>query len=212
MNFAQRLSDLMQNGKLTSYRLGKEAGISNRLIDYWKKGDKVPNAANLEKLASYFQVSVDYLLGTDRKEKLCIPLSSIRNFLGMSAKGMAQFLNRDLMTIYRWEQLSELPDDESLSKIADELHTTVDVLLGKDPHDSIIVGTDGNLAFESHSDPVIINLGENQKKIASVESQKEKLITTGSDELVSLFSQLTTENKQKVLELARLYTEHQEKQ
>lgn len=63
MSFAQRLTNLMQIKNVTSYRIGKDTGISNRLIDYWKKGDKMPNAENLKKLADYFGVSVDYLLG-----------------------------------------------------------------------------------------------------------------------------------------------------
>ena len=49
--------------------VGKEIGISSAAIANWKAGS-IPNGETLMKIADYFHVSVDYLLGrTDESEK-----------------------------------------------------------------------------------------------------------------------------------------------
>ena len=42
--------------------VGKEIGLSSGIISKWKAGG-IPNGETLMKLSSYFNVSVDYLLG-----------------------------------------------------------------------------------------------------------------------------------------------------
>ena len=49
--------------------VAKELGFGSSAVTYWKKGT-LPNDVSLKKIADYFGVSVDYLLGkTDQKEK-----------------------------------------------------------------------------------------------------------------------------------------------
>lgn len=67
--FYDILQILMKEHGVSSYKLTKDTGISNGLISNWKQGVKIPSAENLIKIADYFDVSVDYLLGrTDVKE------------------------------------------------------------------------------------------------------------------------------------------------
>ncbi len=42
--------------------VGKEIGLSSGIISKWKNGG-IPNGETLMKLAKYFDVSIDYLLG-----------------------------------------------------------------------------------------------------------------------------------------------------
>lgn len=59
----------MKENNISTYRLTKDTGISNGLISNWKSNVKLPSGENLMKIANYFNVSVDYLLGrTDVKE------------------------------------------------------------------------------------------------------------------------------------------------
>ena len=62
MKLAQTLDFIMTTKNLTAYKISKDTGISDRLIGYWRKGDKLPGAENLLTLANYFGISVDYLL------------------------------------------------------------------------------------------------------------------------------------------------------
>lgn len=71
MDTIDRILALMSDNKVTAAKLTREAGITNGLITQWKKRLQNPSTDNLEKLASYFDVSTDYLLGkTDTKKEL----------------------------------------------------------------------------------------------------------------------------------------------
>lgn len=76
MQLAQILNELMlKNNNMSAYKLSKETGISDRLIGYWRKGEKLPSAENIVILATYFGISTDYLLGLSDKIPL-IPQSN----------------------------------------------------------------------------------------------------------------------------------------
>ena len=45
-------------------KLAKDLGLSNASISYWENGKQEPSASALFKLSVYFEVSVDYLIGT----------------------------------------------------------------------------------------------------------------------------------------------------
>ncbi len=69
MQFPQRLTETMRIRGITSYRASKDTGISDSLLGYYRSGRNDPSADNLIKLADYFNISVDYLLGrTDKPE------------------------------------------------------------------------------------------------------------------------------------------------
>ena len=69
MQLAQILNNLMESKSISAYKMSKDTGISDRLIGYWKKGEKRPSAENLMIISNYFGVSIDYLLtGENRKE------------------------------------------------------------------------------------------------------------------------------------------------
>ena len=63
MKFSQILCNLMDSKHISAYKMSKDTGISDRLIGYWKKGEKLPNAENLIIIANYFNTSIDCLLG-----------------------------------------------------------------------------------------------------------------------------------------------------
>lgn len=61
--FPDRLNALLDERNVNAAKLSKEAEITERLIGYWRKGEKQPTMDNLIKLADYFNVSIDYLVG-----------------------------------------------------------------------------------------------------------------------------------------------------
>ena len=61
-----RLSDLLASHDISQRKLSKEAGISNSTISRILSGEmRNPTADTLVKLADYFGVTTDYLLGRD---------------------------------------------------------------------------------------------------------------------------------------------------
>ena len=63
MHLSQILTNLMEKQSVSAYKFSKDTGISDRLVGYWKKGEKIPSAENLIIIANYFSTSIDYLLG-----------------------------------------------------------------------------------------------------------------------------------------------------
>lgn len=63
---AQHIEDLMKNEKLTQMQLAKAIGVGQSSVSDWLNSKSEPSVENLWKLADFFDVSVDYLIG--RKE------------------------------------------------------------------------------------------------------------------------------------------------
>lgn len=63
MATVERILDLIQSNNITAAKLTQEANLTNGLITQWKKGLQKPSTDALVKIADYFEVSLDYLLG-----------------------------------------------------------------------------------------------------------------------------------------------------
>lgn len=61
MNLYSRIKGLADSKKVSIAELERKTGISNGQIRHWT--DRSPKAENLQKVADYFSVSTDYLLG-----------------------------------------------------------------------------------------------------------------------------------------------------
>lgn len=59
----ERITELCRKNRITVAKLERETGISNGAISRWAKSS--PTVGNLRKVADYFGVSVDYLIGRD---------------------------------------------------------------------------------------------------------------------------------------------------
>ncbi|MET3545946.1 DNA-binding XRE family transcriptional regulator [Paenibacillus sp. VMFN-D1] len=63
MNYGNRISELREQRKLTQEALSITLGISRAALSHYEKNRRKPDFDTLSKLADYFQVSIDYLLG-----------------------------------------------------------------------------------------------------------------------------------------------------
>ena len=61
--FGERLKYLRSEKGIGQNLLAKELQVSNASISYWETGKQEPCAEAIFKLADYFNVSADYLLG-----------------------------------------------------------------------------------------------------------------------------------------------------
>lgn len=64
--FWERFIALCEANNVKATNVAKELGISTSNITYYKRGS-VPNGTMLQRMADYFGVSTDYLLGKDVK-------------------------------------------------------------------------------------------------------------------------------------------------
>ena len=64
MTFAERLRELREERNITQKELGAHLGISPRMVSFYESGTHFPREEGiLLKLAQFFGVSTDYLLG-----------------------------------------------------------------------------------------------------------------------------------------------------
>ena len=61
-----RIKELLKEECLTQSKLASGIGVNQSTVCNWPNGKKEPSIESLWKLADYFDVSVDYLIG--RKE------------------------------------------------------------------------------------------------------------------------------------------------
>lgn len=53
---------------VTPYRVCKETGLTTSTISNWKAGRYKPKQDKLQKIADFFSVSIEYLMGSEEKE------------------------------------------------------------------------------------------------------------------------------------------------
>lgn len=63
--FAEQLRLLRLSEKLSQRALAKKTGLSASAIKQWENGRRVPNADAVARLAKFFGVTADYLLGLE---------------------------------------------------------------------------------------------------------------------------------------------------
>jgi len=61
--FGERLKELRQDKGMSKLAMAKALEISDAAIGRWERGERTINAELLIKIADYFDVTVDYLLG-----------------------------------------------------------------------------------------------------------------------------------------------------
>ncbi len=60
-----RLKELRTHSNLSQQKMADVLGISRSAVAMWETGGSEPDNKTLEKIADYFNVSIDYLLGRD---------------------------------------------------------------------------------------------------------------------------------------------------
>ena len=61
--FGERLLELRKEKGVSQAALAKALGVSFAVVCYWETDRSEPTAPNLVKIADYFDVTTDYLLG-----------------------------------------------------------------------------------------------------------------------------------------------------
>lgn len=67
--FEKRLKELRLAAELTQAQLGRALGVSASAIGMYEQGRREPDGKMLAKISEYFNVSLDYLLGSRRTEQ-----------------------------------------------------------------------------------------------------------------------------------------------
>lgn len=81
--FPNNLSVLMSERKITQEMLASAVGVKRQTISLYKTGQSTPDIEQLTKIAQYFNVSADWLLGLSNVSSRNETLQSIGNSTGL---------------------------------------------------------------------------------------------------------------------------------
>ena len=86
--FRRNLKQLMSERNVTGVEIADYCGVSKGSVSCWLSGAYQPSGIKVNKIASYFNVTVDFLIG---KESAYVPPETIDTF--DDAKAFLKFLN-----------------------------------------------------------------------------------------------------------------------
>ncbi|MEA5136440.1 MAG: helix-turn-helix transcriptional regulator [Candidatus Fimivivens sp.] len=111
-------ADLLERHNITPYRVYKETGVPQSSLSEWKRGNSMPKIDKMQKLAEYFGVSVDYLLGKEeQKEKEPDLTDEDRRDIAKMLDGMVNQLgNHNVALMFDGEPVDE--ETKELLKIS----------------------------------------------------------------------------------------------
>ncbi|MEM5667929.1 helix-turn-helix transcriptional regulator [Bacillus cereus] len=98
------MKELRKNSKITQEQLGNAIGVSKMAISYFEKGKKSPGRESLKKIADYFGVTTDYLLGRSEDPELNEEEDKVVSEEGKNIMSLIESLPEDERK-KAWEQL-----------------------------------------------------------------------------------------------------------
>lgn len=101
-NFATRLRDLMIEKKVTQKELADSVGVSRQAISQYMDGSAQPNLDKFVKMAEFFNVSTDYMIGSTDIRVIDINDIAINKQLGLSAKSIGK-LKEDVAMLHEFK-------------------------------------------------------------------------------------------------------------
>lgn len=138
---------LMSDEKVSKNQLYKATNIARKSIAYYLDGICFPRYDNLLKIADFFEVSTDYLLGLVGNDGLCYktncPIERIPNYFiaylkqlmlseNLSQNKLADLLNVEATTVSKWFNMKTMPETPLIVKLAGIYKCRVDYLLNRD--------------------------------------------------------------------------------
>lgn len=113
--FGNRLKELRKKSNLTQEQLAAKFYLNKSSISRYENGTQVPEHDLLEKIADYFNVSIDYLLGRSEGQY------SSTNANNEAAKRISGALNDDPELAEFWDSLKDREDLQLLFKQTKDL-------------------------------------------------------------------------------------------
>lgn len=98
--------ELLQKHGVSTYKVSKDTGIAQSVFSSWKNGISTPKQDKMQKIADYFNVSIEYLMTGKEKE------GGETYYLNEETANMAQkiFENKELRMLFDAAQDAS-PDD-----------------------------------------------------------------------------------------------------
>lgn len=120
-NFSNRLKNLRREKGLTGQELGEIFNVTKTAISYWENSKTFPDELTLKKMAEFFDVSLDYLLGRTDKRNLEEKSDSQENRMLKEFEGLSEESKKELE---KYIKLLKIKDE--MDKGKDEQSSTLE--------------------------------------------------------------------------------------
>ena len=144
----ERLALLLAENNVTPYRVSKDTGIATATLSDWKNGRSTPKNDKLQKIADYFNVSLDWLTGnsdyrnvqdlikSESNDNGYLAFSKLLNERGVTAYKVSKETGVTQSTLSDWKRGRSTPKTDNMKKIADYFGVSIDYLMtGKESND-----------------------------------------------------------------------------
>lgn len=138
--FAERLSELIFDNKISSSYLAQEIKCDRSTITRYLSGNKMPTIDLCCRIADYFKCSLDFLFGLEENNypqsySNYIPFSErlpfLLSFFDISRYRLEKITGISESTLFYWSKGQTKPTIENIIKIAKSLNTSIDFILGR---------------------------------------------------------------------------------
>lgn len=126
----------------TNYGVAKDTGVSQSVLSQWKNEKTVPSIGTLRKIANYFGVTVDYLIGDEGETPAVVrtEISSeqyekyvrLRDIQGVTDAQVADATGIGRSTFSDWKSGRCAPKAGKLLRIADYFDVSIEYFLRDD--------------------------------------------------------------------------------
>ena len=124
-------------------KLGGYLAVTQQAVGKWEKNLAEPDAITLDKLATLFGVSTDYLLGRDNPLIEFTPktnnIRTLRKQYNLTLKQLGNIVNLGESTISLYENGKREPDFETTCRLADYFGVSIDYLLGRNNTNTLTI-------------------------------------------------------------------------
>lgn len=112
--------------------LAQGMAYNARLIRKWEKGEQVPNAMQLRRIATYFDVTGEDLGVDVPMESFGVRLQSERVSNNLTQEELGQYLGQSPTTISNYENGKQVPSMSELDKLEEVLQLPIELLILSD--------------------------------------------------------------------------------
>ena len=115
VNFGLRLKQLRERKRLSQIELANILEVSNGSISKWERNERQPDYETLEKIADFFNTSIDYLLGrSETKDNNNVDFS-----FSTPQEALSFILKQDMVADFGGYDLENMSDDEIMEMAGD---------------------------------------------------------------------------------------------
>lgn len=91
--FPCRLRKIMDDNKTTQATLANECGVERQSVAQWRDGNTRPDILSLKKIAEFYNISTDYLLGLSEASTQDAELKTVCEYTGLSEKSIKKLVD-----------------------------------------------------------------------------------------------------------------------